>query len=445
MDHKDYDELELMSLLVCLWRNAWKIVAAGILAAVLVFALMPKGTASQYESSGMLYLHRDEIAVDAQLVNGCVDILKAPAFQERIARLSGVPAEKLATVLTIKKGTGTDISIVTLMNTEAEAMSVTEAVVDCALQLLPGVAEGVTFTAVGDISIRCIDSSLTARAVKFAVLAAAAAVIFGAVIVCCAEVFDPRIRDERSAAAALKLPVLAVIPELPEDRKWKHCIPRKAFSRSVPEEYTEAYRTLRANLLFADRENAGRVFAVAASREEEDVYNLGVNLAAAFAAGGKKTVVADCALKERDLQSYLGMESTQGLSQLLCGRTNLDACLLKTETDGLWALCAGEADERAAELLVTDAMGETVDALRKRFDAVILIAPPVVDCADGAVVSALADGTLLAVRARFTKQEAVKYALQKLRSVNGNVLGVVLTRLNPGKLYSRVGYAQKRR
>jgi polysaccharide biosynthesis transport protein len=87
-------------------------------------------------------------------------------------------------------------------------------------------------------------------------------------------------------------------------------------------------------------------------------------------------------------------------------------------------LPSGVPATHPAELLGSAAMRRTLDALRTRFDRVILDMPPVSPLADVNIVGAMADGILMIVRAGKTQKPAIERALAGLDT--SKVLGLVL-------------------
>ena len=79
-----------------------------------------------------------------------------------------------------------------------------------------------------------------------------------------------------------------------------------------------------------------------------------------------------------------------------------------------------------AELLQSNAMGELLDALRARFDIVIVDAPPLLPVTDAALLAAQADGALLVVRHGKTTRDEVHQSTERIAAVGGRLLGAVL-------------------
>ena len=71
-------------------------------------------------------------------------------------------------------------------------------------------------------------------------------------------------------------------------------------------------------------------------------------------------------------------------------------------------------------------MRKTLASLSEAFDLVVLDTPPLLAASDAAILSTLADGVILVVRAGVTEAEAAQQAMQQLISVRARVVGAVL-------------------
>ena len=62
----------------------------------------------------------------------------------------------------------------------------------------------------------------------------------------------------------------------------------------------------------------------------------------------------------------------------------------------------------------------------REYDLVVFDTPPLSLITDAAAIVASVEGVLVVVRSGVTERETLEYTLQRIRRVNGNVLGVVL-------------------
>ena len=70
--------------------------------------------------------------------------------------------------------------------------------------------------------------------------------------------------------------------------------------------------------------------------------------------------------------------------------------------------------------------------LGRRFDYVIVDAPPLLPVTDGAILARMTDGALLVVRAGTTRTDQLRQAATALASVEARVLGAVLNMMPKG-------------
>jgi Mrp family chromosome partitioning ATPase len=80
-----------------------------------------------------------------------------------------------------------------------------------------------------------------------------------------------------------------------------------------------------------------------------------------------------------------------------------------------------------------------VKRLEDRFDYVLVDAPPLLPVTDAAVLSTVVDGALVVVGAGLTTRDQLRLALDSLEAVNGQVLGLILNRVQATELGSVYG------
>lgn len=210
----------------------------------------------------------------------------------------------------------------------------------------------------------------------------------------------------------------------------------------APFAFVEAYKTLRTNLEFIANTSQIRCIVITSALPEESKSTVSLNLAMTLANGGRSVVVLECDLRKPTMRKNLRLDrGLTGMSALLSGTAELDQCIHEVEGCGIHVIPAGTIPPNPSELLDQERMRDLIQALKERFDYVILDAPPVSIVTDAAVVGRMADGALLVVRSRFAPTKMVRLAQQRLKSVDVRVLGVVLTRFSPKTTAWRSGYS----
>ena len=164
--------------------------------------------------------------------------------------------------------------------------------------------------------------------------------------------------------------------------------------------------------------------------------NLALTMAQEF---NRKVVLVDADLRRPTVQALFGIPDQPGLVDVLGGCASLEDALVLLPDVHLAVLPAGLAPAQPAELLGSAAMRRTLEALRSRFDRVIVDVPPVLPLADVGVLAPQCDGVLLVVRAGATPKPLIERALNTFDAER--LLGVVLNESGGGEPeYGYAGY-----
>jgi capsular exopolysaccharide synthesis family protein len=163
---------------------------------------------------------------------------------------------------------------------------------------------------------------------------------------------------------------------------------------------------------------------------EEGKSITSINLAVTMAEIGKKTLIVDCDLRRPTLHTLLGMEKERGLSEVLYGAEEWDKVLKTCGVDNLSVITSGAIPHNPAEIIGSDKARWFLEEVSNVFDMIILDAPCTLAVTDGLILSSLTDGILLVVMAEKTPREAVQRALNMIKDVKGNILGVIFNKVN---------------
>ena len=174
----------------------------------------------------------------------------------------------------------------------------------------------------------------------------------------------------------------------------------------------EQYRALRTRLALVEQGHARRVLLVTSPGKGDGKSITCANLALTMAQEFSRNVaVIDADLRQSTLHRLFGLPQGPGLAEVLAGEAALDDVLVLLPDYGLTVLPAGGTPAQPTELLGSAAMRRVLDALRSRFDRVLVDSPPALPLADVGVLSALTDGMLVVVRAGITPKPHIERAL----------------------------------
>ena len=242
------------------------------------------------------------------------------------------------------------------------------------------------------------------------------------------EYLDDTIKTPDDVSRALGLTALGAIGRLAKGGE-ELVVAAQPFSPVA-----EAFRTLCTNVRFSSINGPLRTLLVTSPGPTEGKSVTAANLALAMAQAGLSVVAVDADLRRPRLGHLLGLDLREGVSaerlwwglsgSLLDGRT--DGMLHPTQVEGLRVLPSGELPPNPAELMGSQHMQELLHQLAQQVDVVLIDSPPVLLVADATALAQRVDGVLLVLEAGKTRRGAARQAVESLRQVGANLVGVVL-------------------
>jgi non-specific protein-tyrosine kinase len=267
------------------------------------------------------------------------------------------------------------------------------------------------------------------------IIGAIAGLILSISVVLVYEFFDDAtVKTTEGAGKLTKLPTLVGIGEIrtSEDALVTLSQPRSPIS--------EAFRVLRTSIQFSSVDNPNRTLLVTSSIPGEGKSTTAANLAVVMAQAGHNVLLVDTDLRRPMQDQIFELPNRRGLTSLLLefnvsdGEQNVRALLndvvQETRVEGLHLLSSGPVPPNPSELLGSTKMKTLLHALATSYDYVILDSPAVLAATDAAVLSVLADGTLVAALAGKSRKTHLSQAVEQLREVNANLMGVILNGLS---------------
>jgi capsular exopolysaccharide synthesis family protein len=178
--------------------------------------------------------------------------------------------------------------------------------------------------------------------------------------------------------------------------------------------------------MFSQAAQSMRTLVVTSASPHEGKTTTASNLAVAFAQQGMRVLLLDCDLRRARLHRVFGINREPGLTELILGYADEDVVTRVTEIPGLYVIPSGKLPPNPAELLGGEALRRTVTSLTEGFDLVIIDTPPLLAAADAAILSTLASGVILVLRAGTTENAAAQQSVQQLQAVGARIVGAVL-------------------
>jgi capsular exopolysaccharide synthesis family protein len=191
----------------------------------------------------------------------------------------------------------------------------------------------------------------------------------------------------------------------------------------------EHYRAIRTRLMQREETGPLRTIAITSPGQGDGKSITAANLALTMAQEFQRRILlVDADLRDPAVHALFAIERGPGFTEVLTGEATLDEALVYLPDFRLTILPAGRVPEYPTELLGSTAMRRAMEALRNRFDRVLLDLPAVMPLADVGTVAPLADGAVMVVRAGVTKRPALDQALAAFEPEK--VIGLVLNEIS---------------
>lgn len=239
------------------------------------------------------------------------------------------------------------------------------------------------------------------------------------------EYLDSRIKQPDEIKMQLGLPFLGMVPLFnPKDTTGPPLI-----GNGMPQEFSEAFRGIRTNVLFSSADAGSKSIVVTSTGPGEGKSVVSANIAKSLALAGQRVLLIDADMRRPKVHELFGVAQEPGLSNMLVGDSKASEAVKRTLTPNLWLMAAGKHPPNPAELLGSRRFKDFMASLSEHFDWVIIDSPPVMAVTDASVL-AHNTGVVFVVGAEMTNKGAAKAALEQLDSVKAKYVGGILNRVD---------------
>ncbi len=252
-----------------------------------------------------------------------------------------------------------------------------------------------------------------------------------------ADFFDDTVKSPDEITRRLRLPIMGTIS--------RHVVSKEnpLITRTQPRSpAAESFRALRTNVQYASVDRPLRTLMITSPAPSDGKTTVTANLATVLAQGGLRVTVVDADLHRPRVHRVFKVDPRPGFSSLFIKPTiRLNGSFQPTGTDRLHVIASGDLPPNPSELLGSKKMRDILATVLDQSDMVFFDSPPVLSVSDAVVLAPIVDGVLVVVRPGVTKMSALKAAVDQLRYVGANVIGIVLNGVDEKS--SRYGYYYK--
>ena len=270
----------------------------------------------------------------------------------------------------------------------------------------------------------------------YLLMALCAGFIFGTCGALLVDTLDNKINNVTDLEGVFGRTVMGVLPEVTEEKEGFLLI-------NAPEStYVEALRSLRTAVLLSQSDAPPKTILVTSSLAAEGKSTSAINLAAALAQMGRKTLLVDTDLRRGTIRRRLHLAKHEGLSNLLAGQVKTPEIQSLAEVPNLHVVTAGSKTPNPSELLASKAMQDWIEHWKSEYDFVVLDSAPVLPVTDSVTLNTLVDVTLLLSRVGLTEKPQIARSYNMLTRGGEHFVGLVLNGLHKGdsSYYGYYGY-----
>ena len=184
------------------------------------------------------------------------------------------------------------------------------------------------------------------------------------------------------------------------------------------------------NIHIQKEQNGYKSYTICGCEPGDGATTVAINLAAALAASGWKTVLIDGDMRKKNSYKRLNEDASVGLSNYLNEQAEMQDIIYETTTDMLYYIPCGDLINNPVRLLCSNKMEEVRKSLTEQFDYVIYDMPAVDAAMDANVMAVKSDACILVVAMGETSKKGLMEAANTLQGAKANLLGVIINKTN---------------
>ncbi len=259
---------------------------------------------------------------------------------------------------------------------------------------------------------------------KFLGIGCAFGAMLGIALAWLRDLFDQRLRSIDEITEVTQLPVLGTIPMLTGEKS--RLAAGKLLADDPHSPAAEAIRTLRTGTHFSLGGDEARLLLVTSPSSGDGKSTVASNLAIAMSQVHGRVLLVDADLRRPRQAEIFHVDANVGLANTLTDRTPVETAIHHRVLGTLDLLPCGKAPANPVELLNSSHFAEVLQQLLTQYDKIIIDSPPVIPVADARIISAVADSTLLVLRAELSTRRLAVAARDELRRVRAKRIGIVV-------------------
>jgi capsular exopolysaccharide synthesis family protein len=255
-----------------------------------------------------------------------------------------------------------------------------------------------------------------------------------------ADYLNDEVKDLREFQSVVKAPFLGHVLYMPSD----NVIAVESHNNSAQ---AELFRTIRTNLRFMLPDKKSPILLVTSALNGEGKSYVAINIAASLALLKKKVVIVGLDIRKPTLSQYLHIDFKGHLTSFLLDPTMpLDELIIPSgAVDNLDVMPSGAIPPNPGELIQSANVEVLFNALRERYDYIVVDTAPLYLVSDTFHLDKYADMTIFVTRANYISREMLPYIQDIYANQKMHNMACILNASTGGKRgygYGRYGYGR---
>jgi len=191
---------------------------------------------------------------------------------------------------------------------------------------------------------------------------------------------------------------------------------------------SEQFRALRTNLSFYLKNENENVILLTSSMSGEGKSFTAINLGNILALAGKKVLLMELDLRKPGLSAKLGVANDIGFSNFTIDKSIETEHIIKplSINKNMFIISSGPLPPNPAEVLMSENIPKLIEELKKRFDYIIMDAPPIGIITDAQLLAAYAHVTIYLVRQKVTQKTQLRIVDDLYKTGKMKNIGIVV-------------------
>lgn len=225
-----------------------------------------------------------------------------------------------------------------------------------------------------------------------------------------------RYSDEATGNTAGDIPLLGILPQLPE----------RMTDIEMAADAAQCLHQIRVMLQLQAQATGSVCYLMTSACPGEGKTSLTAALALSFATAGARTLVIDADLIGQRLTRGYQLRDRPGVREAMLLGVN-DEMICDSGVPGLSVLPAGVSDGRDACSVSHNFVRRLLAYARKQYDIVLIDSGPILGSLEAMVIAGIADGVVLTI-SRQQQKPLVDRAIRQLRAANARIMGLVFNK-----------------